>query len=82
MSCLAHLPARLLVLGLACLLGPSLYAQVRTPLPRHLSRQAAVQEALAHNPAIAAAREQVAEAKAGIALATALPDPMLVAEVD
>ena len=41
-----------------------------------------MQEALAHNPAIAAAREQVAEAKAGIALATALPDPMLVAEVD
>ena len=48
----------------------------------HLSRQQAIQEAIEHNPSIVAAREQVAEAKAGITIATALPDPSLVTEVD
>jgi outer membrane protein, heavy metal efflux system len=52
------------------------------PMPAQLSRSQAVSEALAHNPAIMAASEQVAEAKAGIATATAWPDPSLVAEVD
>ena len=52
-----------------------------TPLPR-LSRLQAVQEALAQNPAITAAREQVAQAKAQISIATAIPDPSLVAEID
>jgi cobalt-zinc-cadmium efflux system outer membrane protein len=47
-----------------------------------LSREQAVQEALTHNPAIAAAREQVEEAKAGITVATAWADPSLVAEAD
>ena len=51
-------------------------------LPFRLSRTQAVQEALAHNPAIAAAREQVAEAKAGITIATAWTDPSLVTEAD
>jgi len=41
-----------------------------------------VQEALAHNQAIAAAREQVEEAKAGITIATAWADPALVTEAD
>ncbi|HVU36066.1 MAG TPA: TolC family protein [Opitutaceae bacterium] len=47
-----------------------------------LSRDQAVQEALAHNPALAAAREQVEEAKAGITIARAWPDPSLVTEAD
>jgi len=41
-----------------------------------------VQEALTHNPAITAVREQVAQAKAQIAIATAMPDPSLVTEID
>ena len=40
-----------------------------------LSREEAVAEALARNPQIAAARAQVEEARAGIAQATAFPDP-------
>ena len=51
-------------------------------LPLRLSRAQAVHEALAHNPAIAAAREQVEEAKAGITIATAWSDPSLVTEAD
>ena len=49
-------------------------------LPLRLSRAQAVQEALVRNPAIAAAREQVEEAKAGITIATAWPDPALATE--
>jgi len=51
-------------------------------LPLRLSRTQAVEEALAHNQAIAAAREQVEEAKAGITIATAWADPALVTEED
>lgn len=51
------------------------------PLLR-LSRGQAVEEALAHNLSIAVAREQVEEAKAGIAVATAWADPALVTEAD
>lgn len=51
-------------------------------LPPRLSRQQAVAEAMAHNPALVAANEQVAEAKAGISIAVAWPDPSLVTEVD
>ncbi|HEY4302365.1 MAG TPA: TolC family protein [Candidatus Didemnitutus sp.] len=50
--------------------------------PGPLSRTQAVDEALAHNPALAAAREQVEEAKAGISVATAWADPSLVTEAD
>ena len=60
------------------------FAQGPTPgaPPPALSRVAAVQEALTRNPAIAAAREQVEEARAGIAVATAWADPSLVTESD
>ncbi len=47
-----------------------------------LSRAQAVQEALTHNPALVAAREQVEEARAGITMATAWADPALVTEWD
>lgn len=50
--------------------------------PARLTRVQAVQAALAHNPALEAAREQVAEAKAGITVATAWADPSLVTEAD
>jgi outer membrane protein TolC len=75
MICQTYIPARLLALALAGLAGPALRGQeLLAPVP-HLSRQQAIQEALQHNPSITAAREQVAEAKAGITVATALPDP-------
>ena len=47
-----------------------------------LSRQQAVAEAWANNPGLAAARQQVAQARARIAEARALPDPALSAEYD
>lgn len=71
-----------LIFGICSLAPLALRAGSSPPRPARLSRQQAVQEALAQNPAITAAREQVAEAKAQIAIATALPDPSLVAEVD
>ncbi len=47
------------------------------PAPSALSRHDAVQEALAHNPGLAAVRQQVEQARAQVAIATALPDPYL-----
>lgn len=44
---------------------------------RVLSREEAVDSALAHNPQLRAAREQIAEARARMTEATALPDPEL-----
>jgi cobalt-zinc-cadmium efflux system outer membrane protein len=42
-----------------------------------LTREQAVDSALAHNPQIRASREQIAEARARVSEATALPDPQL-----
>jgi len=50
--------------------------------PTGLSRRQAVAEAWAHNPGLAAARQQVAQAQARIVEARALPDPALSAEYD
>jgi cobalt-zinc-cadmium efflux system outer membrane protein len=70
--------------GLLCGLGMAELASAQTafPPPLRLSRKEAVQEALAHNPALEAAREMVHEAKAQITIATAIPDPSLITEVD
>jgi cobalt-zinc-cadmium efflux system outer membrane protein len=76
-----YIAAGLVAMGVVCLSVPTLWAQSARPV-FHLSRQQAIQEALDRNPSIAAAREQVAEAKAGITIATALPDPSLVTEID
>lgn len=83
MSCRIYIRAGLLAAGFACLTGFEIQGQGSTngSAPR-LSRQEAVREALEHNPSIKAAREQVAEAKAGISIATAIPDPSLVTEID
>ena len=55
------------------------------PLPvgasERLSRREAVAEALARNPAIEAAREQVAQARARVSEAKALPDPAFGADL-
>lgn len=50
--------------------------------PPGLSREQAVREAWAHNPGLAAARQQVEQARARIVEARALPDPALSAEYD
>jgi hypothetical protein len=47
-----------------------------------VSRREAVAEALACNPAIEAAREQIAQARARVATAKALPDPSFAATVE
>jgi len=46
-----------------------------------LSRQQAIGEALARNPALAAARAQVEEARAQVVVAGAIPDPTFIADV-
>jgi cobalt-zinc-cadmium efflux system outer membrane protein len=53
-------------------LAPAVSLAQDTP---RLTRSAAVAEALAKNPRLAASRAQVEEARAGIAQATAFPDP-------
>ncbi len=55
-------------------------AQATADAPR-LTRRQAVDSALARNPALAAAREQVAEARARAVQAAAFPDPVLSADV-
>ncbi len=64
-------------LCLAAALIPAAPAAPDTPLPAApaVTREAAVGEALARNPQIAASRALVEEARAGIAQATAFPDP-------
>ncbi|MGA7616697.1 MAG: TolC family protein [Thermoanaerobaculia bacterium] len=46
-----------------------------------LSRADAVRQALSHNPALAAAREQVAQARAGVVIAGAFADPSIALDV-
>jgi cobalt-zinc-cadmium efflux system outer membrane protein len=69
------------IAGVLCAAGMA-FGQTPSPGPLRLSRQEAVNEALAHNPALSAAREMVSEAKAQITIATAIPDPQLVTEID
>lgn len=47
-----------------------------------LTREQAVDSALAHNPQLRASREQIAEARARVTQATALPDPQLGLSMD
>jgi outer membrane protein TolC len=52
-----------------------------TPETLHLSRRQAIDEALARNPGLAAARAQVEEARAAVVTAAAFADPTFVADV-
>lgn len=52
-----------------------------TPETLHLSRRQAVDEALARNPGLAAARAQVEEARAAVVTAAAFADPTVLADV-
>ncbi len=64
--------------ALALLFGASAHAQqgaMPDTTPLRITRRQAVAQALAHNPQLEAAREQVAQARARVTEATALPDP-------
>ncbi|HSP35056.1 MAG TPA: TolC family protein [Thermoanaerobaculia bacterium] len=70
------------------LLAASITAQVVVPtIPQpdnrflRLTRTEAIDEALARNPAIAAARAQVEQARAGVTIAGAFADPAIAADV-
>ncbi len=56
-------------------------APIASPPLLRLSRQQAIAEALARNPALAAARAQVEEARAQVVIDTAYADPSLLADV-
>jgi cobalt-zinc-cadmium efflux system outer membrane protein len=73
-------------LSSACILGLALFsfpvaAFAQAPEPLRLSRQQAIEEALVRNPALAAARAQVEEARANVVTAAAFADPTLAADV-
>ena len=49
--------------------------------PMRIDRDAAIKEALAHNPTLAVAREQIAQARARVTQGYALPEPSVSAAV-
>jgi len=69
---------------LTCLLVFAPFARGQTPTGADanlkLTRHDAIAWSLAHNPGITAAREQVAQARAGVVMAGALPDPTIAAD--
>jgi cobalt-zinc-cadmium efflux system outer membrane protein len=69
------------ILG-AALLSFSVAASAQTLEPLRLSRQQAIDEALVRNPALAAARAQVEEARANVVTAAAYADPTFAADVN
>lgn len=71
-------PSRILV---AFLLLLSTTASAQTAEPLRLSRQQAIEEALARNPALAASRAQVEEARANVVTAAAFADPTVAIDV-
>ena len=60
--------------GQACSKAPALAASPAAPA---FTRREAIDSALAHNPQLEAARQQVAEARARVTQAVAIPDPSL-----
>ena len=63
------------------LLAISVAASAQTLEPLRLSRQQAIDEALVRNPALAAARAQVEEARANVVTAAAFADPTFAVDV-
>lgn len=70
-----------LIASLACGVA-SLGAQApdSTSAPLRIDRAGAIQEALAHNPTLAVAREQIAQARARVTQGYALPEPSISAD--
>jgi len=66
----------------AALASTPLAAQARDSVaPLRIDRNAAIKEALAHNPTLAVAREQIAQARARVVQGYALPEPSISAAV-
>lgn len=70
----------------ACILAIALFsfsvaASAQTLEPLRLSRQQAIEEALVRNPALAASRAQVEEARANVVTAAAFADPTIALDV-
>jgi len=76
-----HPSLSLSVILFAVLLTFAVVASAQSPEVLRLSRQQAIDEALAHNPALAASRAQVEEARANVVTAAAFADPTFVADV-
>ena len=66
---------------LAAALSISVAASAQTFEPLRLSRQQAIEEALVRNPALAAARAQVEEARANVVTAAAFADPTFAPDI-
>ena len=71
-----------LAVAAAILDAPARSALASEIAPPSISRRQAVDEALARNPAIAASREQVEQARARVTEAIAFPDPSFVATLE
>ncbi len=67
--------------GAAAALKPAVTQAQGTPEPLRLTRRQAVDTALARNPALEVAREQVSQARARVTEVTAFPDPTISADV-
>jgi cobalt-zinc-cadmium efflux system outer membrane protein len=66
----------------AALAAAPLAAQARDSVaPMRIDRDGAIKEALAHNPTLAVAREQIAQARARVTQGYALPEPSISAAV-
>jgi cobalt-zinc-cadmium efflux system outer membrane protein len=76
-----HPSLSLSVILFAVLLAFAVVASAQSPEALRLSRQQAIDEALARNPALAASRAQVEEARANVVTAAAFADPTFVADV-
>ena len=71
-----------LIAALAAFASAPLLAQARDSVaPLRVNREGAIKEALAHNPTLAVAREQIAQARARVTQGYALPEPSLSAAV-
>jgi cobalt-zinc-cadmium efflux system outer membrane protein len=66
---------------IAALAWMPLAAQAPDTTPLRIDRDSAIKEALAHNPTLAIAREQVAQARARVTQGYALPEPSISATV-
>jgi cobalt-zinc-cadmium efflux system outer membrane protein len=67
--------------GAAAAMAPATAPAQGAPEPLSLTRRQAIDTALAMNPALRAAREQVNEARARVVQATAFPDPSVGADI-
>ena len=82
MTGVSWIPAIAVVAALSAASGGLAPAAAEEAPVRELSRRQAIDEALVHNAGIAAAREQVEQARARVTEAIAFPDPSFVATLE